>query len=114
MRAFNVTRGTLLCDRGLIARTEEQRRRGWLGRHHLITGEGLYIPRCSSVHTLGMQLPIDILFLAGSTVVGGREFASPGNPRISYEGWGDSVLELPAGTIQTTGTSAGDRLQIEF
>jgi uncharacterized membrane protein (UPF0127 family) len=69
-----------------------------LGLAHLDreqAGSGLLIPRCSSVHTLGMRFPLDLYFLdeCGEVVsirrrVPSRRFAICGRAR--------AVLEVPA------------------
>ena len=58
-------------------------------------GPGLLIPRCSSVHTLGMRFPLDIHFLdRHGTVVSTRLAVGP-RRLFSHRGAG-AVLELPA------------------
>lgn len=57
-----------LDDRCLLARIRVaerlgQRLKGLLGRGGMPDGEGLRIPRCGSIHTLGMRFAIDVLFL---------------------------------------------------
>ena len=56
--------------RASIADTFLRRIRGLLGRDGLPPGEGLLIPRCNAIHTVGMRFPIDAEFLSrdGSTV----------------------------------------------
>jgi uncharacterized membrane protein (UPF0127 family) len=58
-------------------------------------GEGLLIPRCRSVHTLGMRFPLDLVFLdAGGRVVELRRELAPG--RLARCPAAAAVLELPA------------------
>jgi uncharacterized membrane protein (UPF0127 family) len=58
-------------------------------------GEGLLIPGCRCVHTVGMRFPLDLLFLDEyGRVVELRRGVSPG--RIACCAGADSVLELPA------------------
>lgn len=58
-------------------------------------GPGLLIPRCRSVHTVGMRFPLDLVFYdaAGHEV---RRVASVGPGRLVREQRAESVLELPA------------------
>lgn len=46
-----------------VARGTWQRMRGLLGRDERTVGPGMIFPRCRSVHTMGMRIPIDIVFL---------------------------------------------------
>jgi uncharacterized membrane protein (UPF0127 family) len=59
-------------------------------------GPGLFIPRCSSVHTFGMRFSLDIYFLDEdlSALAVHREI--PARRVISHRGAG-AVLEIPAG-----------------
>jgi uncharacterized membrane protein (UPF0127 family) len=60
-------------------------------------GEGLLIPRCRCVHTLGMRFPLDLLFLdTGGRVVELQRGVRPG--RIARCQAAESVLEIPAPT----------------
>jgi uncharacterized membrane protein (UPF0127 family) len=59
-------------------------------------GEGLLIPRCSSVHTFGMRFALDLYFLdRGGALVATRLVVSPN--RFAFCGGASAVLELPAG-----------------
>ena len=40
-----------------------ERMRGLLGRKPLSRGQGLLISPCSSIHTFGMNYPLDLIFL---------------------------------------------------
>ena len=45
------------------ATTRAARLRGLAGRATLGDGEGLHIPRCRSVHTMGMRFALDLIWL---------------------------------------------------
>ncbi len=58
-------------------------------------GEGLLIPRCRAVHTLGMRFRLDVVFLGREGEVVRRvEGVRPG--RFVSERGADAVLEVPA------------------
>lgn len=60
-------------------------------------GAGLLLPRCASVHTLGMRFRIDVYFLgAAGDVVAVRRCVRPG--RIVAARRARAVLEVPAET----------------
>ncbi|HMC49379.1 MAG TPA: DUF192 domain-containing protein [Solirubrobacterales bacterium] len=71
----------------------------FLGLAHLNreeVGAGLLIPHCSSVHTLGMRLPLDLYFLGeyGEVVTVRREV---GPRHLAFCARARAVLEVPAG-----------------
>jgi uncharacterized membrane protein (UPF0127 family) len=105
----NLTRGLTLATRVEIAGTSAARRRGLLGVLDLETGSGLWIAPCEAVHTFGMKMPLDTVFLDALFQV--RKLSSNLKPwRISICLSARSVLELQAGTISRSGTQPGDRL----
>ncbi|MBV8809730.1 MAG: DUF192 domain-containing protein [Acidobacteriaceae bacterium] len=107
----NETRNSVLADSVAIADTSAKRRRGLLGRDSLPEGSGLWIVPCESVHTWGMRFPIDVLYLDRKKKV--RKLRSVMVPwRVSMCLSAHSVLELPAGVIEKTGTQPGDQLTL--
>jgi uncharacterized membrane protein (UPF0127 family) len=57
-------------------------------------GEGLLIPRCRSVHTIGMRFPLDLVFLdIEGKVIEFRRGVRPGG--FVRCGNAEAVLELP-------------------
>ncbi len=78
-----------------------KRARGLLGRDGLPPRQGLLIPKCNAIHTLGMRFPIDAEFLArdGSTVRVVRDIP-PGRLCV-WGGWrARQVLETQAGVVR--------------
>jgi uncharacterized membrane protein (UPF0127 family) len=107
----NLDRGTVIAQTAQVAETSSTRRRGLLGRSSLPDGEGLWIVPCESVHTVGMQFPIDVLYLSRDRRILKIRPAMAAW-RISACLRAHSVLELPSGTAAATGTRRGDRLEI--
>ena len=108
----NETRGHVLADRADVADTSAKRRTGLLKHTGLEPGEGLWIVPCESVHTFFMKFQIDVLFLDKKRKV--RKIRpSMKKWRIAGSMFAHSVLELPAGTAERTGTQKGDQLQLE-
>ncbi len=74
-------------------------------------GEGLWILPCEAIHTFFMKFDIDVLFLDKKRrVVKAVRRLRPW--RLAGSWRGRSVLELPAGTIEETGTQTGDVLEV--
>jgi uncharacterized membrane protein (UPF0127 family) len=104
--------GRILADRADIADTSAKRRTGLLKHTGLAEGEGLWITPSEGVHTFGMKFPIDVVFLnKAKKVLKVRPNMVRGRMSLSLRA--HSVLELPAGTLEATGTIAGDQLQFE-
>ena len=106
---YNVTRNTMLAGAAEVADRGAARRKGLLGRTGLGEGEGLWIVPCESVHTIGMHFAIDLVYLDRSRRVKKVRSSVPAW-RISACLLAHSVLELPAGTIERTETTAGDQI----
>jgi uncharacterized membrane protein (UPF0127 family) len=105
-------KGRVLADRADIADTSAKRRTGLLKHERLAPGEGLWIAPTEGIHTFGMKFPIDVLFLSRKRKVL-KVRANMVRGRIALSLRAHSVLELPAGTAQETGTVAGDQLEFE-
>jgi uncharacterized membrane protein (UPF0127 family) len=106
------SQGRVLADRADIADTSAKRRTGLLKHTKLDPGEGLWIKPCEGVHTFFMKFPIDVVFLSRSNKVL-KIRPNMVRSRIALSLRAHSVLELPAGTLEATGTSKGDQLQFE-
>jgi uncharacterized membrane protein (UPF0127 family) len=71
--------------------------------------EGLLIAPCSSIHTIGMRYPIDVLFLDLQGCVL-RVFAEVRAGRLRFAPGARAVLELRAGIAAQHGLCPGVRL----
>lgn len=113
VRITNETRGGVVLERVVVAKSMCARMKGLLGRKSLPPGEGLLLRPANSVHTLGMKFAIDVAFVDRRGVVRRIvEAMPPGRPgafvfRSAY------VIEAAAGEFKRSGTAAGDRLGIE-
>ena len=113
MRAVNASRNVGLAQSVEVATNLWARSRGLLGRKRLESGGGLLLDPCSGIHTIGMAFSIDALFLSKDGEV--LHLVPRMKPfRMSrYVFKARSVLELPAGAIEKTGTRVGDRVTFE-
>jgi uncharacterized membrane protein (UPF0127 family) len=112
LRVNNVTRGKLLADHASIASTSSTRRAGLLKHTKLDPGDGLWIVPSEGVHTFGMKFAIDVLFLDKKRRVK-KMRPNMVRGKLAFSLLSHSTLELPAGTIEETGTQAGDQLEME-
>lgn len=100
----------MLVTRLEVADSAPKRTKGLLGRTGLGPGEGLWIVPCESVHTFFMRFPIDLVYLDRKNKV--KKVRSNVGPwRISACLSAHSVIELPAGTVLSSLTRAGDTLE---
>jgi uncharacterized membrane protein (UPF0127 family) len=110
LRISNLTRQAELAHWVEVADNGAKRRKGLLGRGMLSAGEGLWIVPCEAVHTLGMQFPIDLVYLdRDRRVQKVRNDVPPWRLSVCFSA--HSVLELAAGSIRRTGTKPGDILE---
>jgi uncharacterized membrane protein (UPF0127 family) len=112
LRITNRRSGEMLTTHAGIANTSELRRRGLLKHTSLEPGDGLWIAPCEAVHCFGMKFAIDVIYLNKQKKIL-KMRPNMGKNRISFCLLAHSVLELPAGTIDKTGTVVGDELEFE-
>ena len=112
--AFNCTRQVYLATRLSVARTHWTRFWGLMGENSLSfdAGRGLWIVPSHGVHTLGMKFPIDVVYLDQERQVLHLEMNLPPWRVAPVRARARSVLELPSGTLRSTGTSVGDEIEI--
>ena len=108
----NSTRNTCLATEPHLADNFFKRLKGLLGTKQLAEGAALIISPCSSIHTFGMNYPIDVVFVdANDKVAKIVNALAPGHiagcRNASY------VIELPAGTAEKSLTQVGDRITRE-
>ena len=112
MKAVNITRNREVSGDVTVAESLYRRMKGLLGRERLCDGESLLIRPCSSIHTIGMKFPIDVLFLDKRNVVIALKKDLPPCRLTRIYFRSASVLELQAGMILLTHTRIGDEIKI--
>lgn len=110
MEVHNKTRNRPLGTSVRTASGVIARMRGLLRTERLPEGEGLWIRPCRGIHSIGMKYAFDALFIAPSMTVIGAYTRFPPNRISKIFPAADGVLELPAGTIERTGTRIGDEI----
>src|SRR5438093_526500 len=112
-RARVASSGAVLAERLRLAHTPWARLRGLLGTKGLSPGEGLWLRPCRQIHMFGMRYAVDAVFLdAHQRVVRALPDFAPGrvSPHVRDA---ESVLELPAGTVERAGLAEGTQVVIE-
>jgi uncharacterized membrane protein (UPF0127 family) len=112
VRIENRTRGTELAATGEVAAGMIRRGVGLMGRRAWTDSDGLVLEHCNSIHTFFMRMPIDVAYLDREDrvvrLIG--QMAPWRVGPIAFEA--KRVVELPAGTLERTGTQLGDRLAL--
>jgi uncharacterized membrane protein (UPF0127 family) len=117
--ARNVTRDRVLATRLETAAGLWAKFLGLMGRRSLPEGGGLWLPASNGIHMMFMRFPIDAVFVGRRDANGRRPVVSV---RRSLRPWlglvplarhAHGVLELPAGTIEATGTAVGDLVSLD-
>ena len=109
----NQTRNTVVCEEACLADSFCKRARGLMFRSRWEGLDGLLLSPCGSIHTMGMRMQIDVCFLDPELRVL-RALACVGPWRLAHGGTdSQATLELPAGTLERTGTKAGDFLVMD-
>ncbi len=120
LAARNASRGTVLAERLEDGSSFWAKFMGLMGRRSLPAGDGLWLPGENGIHMLFMRFPIDAVFLSPPEagldgrrrVVSLRRALPPWRGVVWHVGGASGVLELPPGTIGTTGTLVGDEIEI--
>jgi uncharacterized membrane protein (UPF0127 family) len=100
---------------------------GLMGRPSLAPGAGLWLPDSNGIHMMFMRFPIDAIFVgkpdggsAGPSggdgarvVVSVHESLPVWRGLVPLVRGAHGVLELPTGTIASTGTTVGDWIALE-
>ncbi|HTO00382.1 MAG TPA: DUF192 domain-containing protein [Microthrixaceae bacterium] len=91
-----------------VAATRGDRRRGLLGRTEV---DGVFVLKARSVHTVGMQFPIDVAFCDHEGVV--LKIVTMVPNRVTMPVWkARSAIEAPAGAFRQWSLRCGDTLEI--
>lgn len=106
----NKTRDTIIGSKIYRADSFISKLVGLLGKKNLDEGEGLLIGGCSSVHMMGMKIPLDLIFLnKENKVLKIVEAAQPNKLSFSCKG-AKKVVELWVGS--SSHVSVGDSLTL--
>ena len=102
----------VMASKARMARSLRARAVGLLGRRELPPDEALIFPWCSSIHTVGMRFPIDVIFVDRRwRIVALKAGLPPGKmPLPVWRAWG--VIETRSGTVERMQLAIGDQLEI--
>ena len=114
--AISIKGGAMLAAKALATEDVTERIEGWLRKDQLEPGDGILIAPCASIHTIGMRVTIDVVFLDENLKVckvvrnlAPNRFAF-GALKNLLRSWRSQALELPAGASQNL--NPGDVLEL--
>ena len=116
--AHNQTRATTLAQEIETAQSLWARFMGLMGRRSLPAGHGLWLTGTNGIHMFFMRFPIDAVFLGKPGADGSRPVLSvhrrlrPWAGMVPLVRGAAGVLELPIGSIDASGTAAGDLVRL--
>lgn len=114
LRVLNSTRRTVIVSQGQVASNPWTRLIGLVGKRVLPAGFGLLLRHETAIHTFGMRIPIDVLYIdSQGKILRMTNEMPPLRIGPLVRGVQD-VLELPAGTLAKTKTHEGDVLQMDI
>src|ERR1700678_4216848 len=109
---YNQTRETFLSLAVTAADTTFTRLRGLIGRLRLRADEGIWLVPSRGIHTLGVLVPLDLIYLDENLQVVHLEEYFPTFRIAPLRRQAESVLELPTHTIYSSETQVGDQLVV--
>ncbi len=113
VRVVDAATGATVAERARVATSLWARGRGLMLRSGLEPGGGLVIDPCSSIHTMWMRFPIDVLYVGrDDVVVRVAQAMRPWRLGPIFTG-ARFVIELPAGSALRAGIGVGARLAFE-
>lgn len=111
---YDARTGRLLVKRLVAADTLWASTVGFLGRTRIDDDEAMWFDGCSAIHTLGMRVSIDVVFVdRGGTVLDVAADVKPWRFWVACTG-ARSVLELAAGNARRQGITPATALETRW
>ncbi|WP_337017769.1 DUF192 domain-containing protein [Oceanobacillus massiliensis] len=112
IKLVNIDTGEVIAERVKGAYTFWSRFKGLMLTESMPKNGALHIYPCTAIHTFFMKYRIDIIYLnKEKEIVGIEEDMEPGKIGKKFMNV-KSVIELPAGMIQSTSTIIGQKVAI--
>ena len=112
MVILNLTRQSVPARNARYASSFGARLSGLIGKRFSPALDGMVFDRCNAIHTFFMRYPIDVVFADEKyRVLKTVPAFPPWRPFLACKK-AFYVIELPAGTLESTATAAGDQLDL--
>lgn len=106
----NATTDAILARRVVRASSAWSRTVGFIGRKRITPDEGMWFDKCCAIHTVGLRVPIDVLFLDRAGRVLEIAVGVPPARLAIVCTRAYSVLELGHGAIAASDILLGDQM----
>ena len=111
-RLVNARTGRVIADEVWTAFDSASRRKGLLGRDSMPIGSAIVIAPTNAIHTFFMRFEIDVAFVSkDGRILKLRHRLRPWRVFGALKGF--AAIELPGGTLEASGSQAGDNLAIQ-
>lgn len=105
------TDGKVIAAKCYFAGSFFSRFMGLMGRKQIPADEGILFPKCNSIHTFFMRIPIDVLLVSDrGEVVEVKESLAPWRMLLPRKGV-KHVVELRSARAKELGLKAGSKLE---
>jgi len=112
MVILNLTRQSVPARNARYASSFGARLSGLIGKRFSPALDGMVFDRCNAIHTFFMRYPIDVIFADEKyQVLKTVPAFPPWRPFLACKN-AFYVIELPAGTLESTATAPGDQLDL--
>ena len=112
MVILNLTRQSVPARNARYASSFGARLSGLIGKRFSPALDGMVFDRCNAIHTFFMRYPIDVIFADEKyRVLKTVPAFPPWRPFLACKN-AFYVIELPAGTLDSTATAPGDQLDM--
>ena len=112
MVILNLTKQTVPARSAHYAAGFGERLSGLIGKRFSASLDGMVFDRCNAIHTFFMRYPIDVIFADEKyRVLKTVPAFPPWRPFLACRN-AFYVIELPAGTLESTATAVGDQLDL--
>lgn len=112
MVILNLTRQSVPARNARYASSFGARLSGLIGKRFSPALDGMVFDRCNAIHTFFMRYPIDVIFADEKyRVLKTVPAFPPWRPFLACKN-AFYVIELPAGTLESTATAPGDQLDL--
>ena len=112
MVILNLTRQSVPARNARYASSFGARLSGLIGKRFSPALDGMVFDRCNAIHTFFMRYPIDVIFADEKyRVLKTAAAFPPWRPFLACKN-AFYVIELPAGTLESTATAPGDQLDL--
>ena len=112
MPVINRTKRTWMVSKVNKAHDFLSRVIGWIGRSKMDPEAALWVNPCWGIHTFGMNFPVDVVFLEKNHRVVAISHNLQANRFSPFVFRAQSVLVLPARSIEKSRTMMGDFIEI--